>query len=48
MTGFAAGERVMTHSLPLRAQGGWAEWFAAAAADVAVVPDTVPFEAAAA
>jgi NADPH:quinone reductase-like Zn-dependent oxidoreductase len=48
VTGFAAGDRVMTHSLPLRAQGGWAEWFVAAAADVAVVPDTVPFEVAAA
>jgi len=48
VTGFAAGDRVMTHSLPLRAQGGWAEWFVAAAADVAVVPDAVPFEAAAA
>jgi NADPH:quinone reductase-like Zn-dependent oxidoreductase len=47
-TGFAAGDRVMTHSLPLRAQGGWAEWFVAAAADVAVVPDAVPFEVAAA
>jgi len=48
VAGFAAGDRVMTHSLPLRAQGGWAEWFVAAAADVAVVPDAVPFEAAAA
>jgi NADPH:quinone reductase-like Zn-dependent oxidoreductase len=38
----------MTHSLPLRAQGGWGEWFVAAAADVAVVPDAVPFEVAAA
>jgi NADPH:quinone reductase-like Zn-dependent oxidoreductase len=48
VTGFAAGDRVMTHSLPLRAQGGWAEWFVAAAADVAVLPDAVPFEVAAA
>jgi NADPH:quinone reductase-like Zn-dependent oxidoreductase len=48
VTGFAAGDRVMTHSLPLRAQGGWAEWFVAAAADVALVPDAVPFEVAAA
>jgi len=46
VTGFAAGDRVMTHSLPLRAQGAWAEWFAAAAADVAAVPDAVPVEAA--
>ena len=48
VTGFASGDRVMTHSLPLRAQGGWAEWFVAAAADVALVPDAVPFEVAAA
>jgi NADPH:quinone reductase-like Zn-dependent oxidoreductase len=48
VTGFAAGDRVMAHSLPLRAQGGWAEWFVAAAADVALVPDAVPFEDAAA
>jgi NADPH:quinone reductase-like Zn-dependent oxidoreductase len=48
VTGFAAGDRVMTHSLPLRAQGGWAEWFVAAATDVALVPDAVPFEVAAA
>jgi len=44
----AAGDRVMTHSLPLRGQGAWAEWFVAAAADVAAVPATVPFEVAAA
>lgn len=48
VTGFAAGDRVMTHSLPLRGQGGWAEWFVAAAEDVAAVPDAVPFEVAAA
>src|SRR5262249_31329199 len=48
VTGLAAGDRVMTHSLPLRAQGGWAEWFVAAAAAVAAVPDAVPFEVAAA
>jgi NADPH:quinone reductase-like Zn-dependent oxidoreductase len=48
VAGLAAGDRVMTHSLPLRAQGAWAEWFVAAAADVAAVPDTVPFGAAAA
>ena len=48
VAGLAAGDRVMTHSLPLRGQGAWAEWFVAAAADVARVPDTVPFEVAAA
>lgn len=46
VTGFAVGDRVMTHSLPLRAQGAWAEWFVAAAADVSAVPDAVPFEVA--
>ena len=46
VTGFAVGDRVMTHSLPLRAQGAWAEWFVAAATDVALVPDAVPFEVA--
>jgi NADPH:quinone reductase-like Zn-dependent oxidoreductase len=46
VTGFAVGDRVMTHSLPLRAQGAWAERFAAAAADVAAVPDAAPFEVA--
>jgi NADPH:quinone reductase-like Zn-dependent oxidoreductase len=46
--GLAAGDRVMTHSLPLRGQGTWAELFVAAAADVAVIPEPVPFEVAAA
>lgn len=48
MGSLAAGDRLMTHSLPLRAQGTWAEWFVAAAADVAAVPDAVPFDIAAA
>ena len=47
-SGVAVGDRVMTHSLPLRGQGAWAEWFVAAAADVAAIPDTVPFDVAAA
>jgi NADPH:quinone reductase-like Zn-dependent oxidoreductase len=46
--GLAVGDRVMTHSLPLRGQGAWAEWFVAAAADVAAIPDMVPFDVAAA
>jgi NADPH:quinone reductase-like Zn-dependent oxidoreductase len=46
--GAVAGDRVMTHSLALRAQGAWAEWFVAAASDAAPVPDAVPFEVAAA
>jgi NADPH:quinone reductase-like Zn-dependent oxidoreductase len=48
VTGLAAGDRVMTHSLPLRAQGAWAQWFVAAVTDVAAIPDAVPFEIAAA
>jgi NADPH:quinone reductase-like Zn-dependent oxidoreductase len=48
VAGLAAGDRVMTHSLPLRAQGAWAEWFVAAAADVARIPDALPFGVAAA
>jgi NADPH:quinone reductase-like Zn-dependent oxidoreductase len=48
VAGLWAGDRVMTHSLPLRGQGAWAQWFAAAAADVAAVPDAVPFDVAAA
>jgi NADPH:quinone reductase-like Zn-dependent oxidoreductase len=48
VAGLAAGDRVMTHSLPLRVQGAWAQWFVAAAADVAAVPDAVPFDVAAA
>ena len=48
VTGLAVGDRVMTHSLPLRAQGAWAERFVAAAADVAAVPEPVPFDVAAA
>ena len=45
---FAAGDRVLVHAAPLREQGSWAEWFIAAAADCAVLPDEVPFEAGAA
>jgi NADPH:quinone reductase-like Zn-dependent oxidoreductase len=48
VAGVVAGQRVMTHSLPLRAQGAWAEWFVAAASDVAPVPDAVPSQVAAA
>ena len=46
--GLAVGDRVMTHSLPLRGQGAWAESFTATAADVAGIPATVPFNVAAA
>jgi NADPH:quinone reductase-like Zn-dependent oxidoreductase len=40
----AVGDRVMTHSVPLRDQGPWAPWFIAAAADVAPLPAEVSFE----
>ena len=40
----AVGDRVMTHSVPLRDQGTWAPWFLAAAADVAPMPAEVSFE----
>jgi NADPH:quinone reductase-like Zn-dependent oxidoreductase len=36
--GFAPGERVTTHSVPLRGQGAWAEFLLAAAADTAPLP----------
>jgi NADPH:quinone reductase-like Zn-dependent oxidoreductase len=48
VTGLAVGDRVTTHSLPLRQQGAWAEQLIAAAADVAIVPPAVPWAAAAA
>jgi NADPH:quinone reductase-like Zn-dependent oxidoreductase len=48
VTGVAVGDRVTTHSLPLRQHGAWAEQLIAAAADVAIVPPEVPWAAAAA
>ncbi|HEY7175614.1 MAG TPA: zinc-binding dehydrogenase, partial [Micromonosporaceae bacterium] len=48
VSGVRVGDRVMTHSVPLRDQGAWAESFVAAATDVALVPETVPFSVAAA
>ncbi|HEY7176912.1 MAG TPA: NADP-dependent oxidoreductase [Micromonosporaceae bacterium] len=48
VSGLRIGDRVMTHSVPLRDQGAWAESFVAAAADVALIPETVPFNVAAA
>jgi NADPH:quinone reductase-like Zn-dependent oxidoreductase len=44
----AAGDEVLTHPLPLRYQGAWAEWFVAPAALVARKPAAVSWEAAAA
>jgi NADPH:quinone reductase-like Zn-dependent oxidoreductase len=46
--GIRVGDRVTSHSLPLREQGAWAERYIAAAEHVAVVPPGVPFDAAAA
>src|ERR1700733_10134279 len=48
VTGVAVGDRVTTHSLPLRQHGAWAEQLIAAAADVAIMPPEVPWAAAAA
>jgi len=42
--GLAVGDRVMTHSVPLRYQGTWAPLYIAAAADVAPLPAAVSFE----
>ncbi|HEY6314319.1 MAG TPA: NADP-dependent oxidoreductase [Streptosporangiaceae bacterium] len=44
--GIKVGDRVTTHSLPLREQGAWAERFIAAAGHLAVLPPGVPFDAA--
>jgi NADPH:quinone reductase-like Zn-dependent oxidoreductase len=46
--GLRPGDRVTTHSLPLREQGCWAEKFIAAAGHVAPVPPGVPMDVAAA
>jgi len=45
---FAPGDEVLTHPLPLRYQGAWAEWLVAPAELVARKPAPVPWEAAAA
>ncbi len=44
VAGFAAGDRVLVHSAPVREQGAWAGRFVAATADCAVLPDDVPLE----
>jgi NADPH:quinone reductase-like Zn-dependent oxidoreductase len=44
----APGDEVLTHPLPLRQQGTWAEWLTAPAALVARKPASVAWEAAAA
>jgi D-arabinose 1-dehydrogenase-like Zn-dependent alcohol dehydrogenase len=48
VTTLAPGEEVLTHPLPLRHQGAWAEWLVAPAALVARKPAAVPWETAAA
>ena len=48
VTSFAPGDEVLTHPVPLRHQGAWAEWLVAPAALVARKPAAVPWEAAAA
>jgi NADPH:quinone reductase-like Zn-dependent oxidoreductase len=45
---FTVGDRVITHSLPLRGQGAWAEYLLAAAADTALLPQGAGWAAAAA
>jgi NADPH:quinone reductase-like Zn-dependent oxidoreductase len=48
VTGLAPGDEVLTHPVPLRHQGAWAEWLVAPAAVVARKPAGVPWEVAAA
>jgi NADPH:quinone reductase-like Zn-dependent oxidoreductase len=48
VTSLAPGDKVLTHPLPLRDQGAWAEWLVAPAAVVARKPAGVPWEVAAA
>src|SRR5438093_7247132 len=48
VTSLAPGDEVLTHPLPLRYQGAWAEWLVAPAALVARKPAAVPWEVAAA
>jgi NADPH:quinone reductase-like Zn-dependent oxidoreductase len=46
VTSFALGNEVLTHPLPLRHQGTWAQLLVAPAALVAPKPDAVPWETA--
>jgi NADPH:quinone reductase-like Zn-dependent oxidoreductase len=48
VTSLAPGDEVLTHPLPLRQQGTWAEWLVAPASLVARKPASIPWEAAAA
>src|SRR5436309_1337174 len=48
VTGLARGDEVLTHPLPLRYQGAWAEWLVAPVALVARKPAVISWETAAA
>jgi NADPH:quinone reductase-like Zn-dependent oxidoreductase len=48
VTSLAPGDKVLTHPVPLRHQGAWAQWLLAPAALVARKPAVVSWEAAAA
>jgi NADPH:quinone reductase-like Zn-dependent oxidoreductase len=48
VTGLRPGDEVLTHPVPLRDQGAWAEWLVAPAALVARKPTVVSWETAAA
>jgi len=48
VTGLAPGDEVLTHPLPLRYQGAWAEWLVAPVALVARKPTVISWETAAA
>jgi NADPH:quinone reductase-like Zn-dependent oxidoreductase len=48
VSSLAPGDEVLTHPVPLRGQGSWAEWLVAPAALVARKPAAVPWEVAAA
>ena len=47
VTGLAPGDQVLTHPVPLRGQGAWAQWLVAPAAAVARKPAVVGWEQAA-
>src|SRR5438046_5474479 len=48
VTGLAPGDEVLTHPLPLRYQGAWAEWLVAPVTLVARKPTVISWETAAA
>jgi NADPH:quinone reductase-like Zn-dependent oxidoreductase len=48
VTGLARGDEVLTHPLPLRYQGAWAEWLVAPVALVSRKPTVISWETAAA